>query len=238
MSAKSSCAASGSAAVVRFAISARSASVIASPALLRSSRLASAAGSLRARHRMTKHPSTHILAVLAIAAAGTACSNNARNNSTTGANTGAADQRSANAGTPMTVTGCLQQVGRTYVVTRLNEPSREGVGTTGSGAAVEREQMRMAANAYRIEGKEQGDWASMVGKQVRVSGAVKEGADLPRPDASASGDRASATSGSSDDASREKIDKGDLAKLDVTSISVVSDNCGQAGDAAATTPRR
>ena len=188
---------------------------------------------------MTKHSSTHILAVLAIATAGTACSNNnARNSSSTGANTGASNQRSANAGAPMTVTGCLQQVGRTYVVTRLNEPSRQNVGTTGNAAAVEREQMRMAANAYRIEGKEQGDWAPMIGKQVRVSGAVKEGADLPRPDASASGDRASATSGSSDDAShRDKIDKGDLAQLDVTSITVVSDNCGQAGDAA-TTPRR
>ena len=188
---------------------------------------------------MTKHPSTHILAALAIAAAGTACSNNARNNnSSTGANSAAADQRSANAGAPMTLTGCLQQVGRTYVVTRLNEPSREGVGTTGNGAAVEREQVRMAANAYRIEGKDQGDWAQMVGKQVRVSGAVKEGADLPRPDASASGDRANATSGSSGDASqRDKIDKGDLAKLDVSSITVVSDNCGH-NEAGATTPRR
>jgi hypothetical protein len=190
---------------------------------------------------MTKHLSTHILAAVAIAATSTACSsNNARNNSSTGANTSAADQRSANAGSPMTLTGCLQQVGRTYVVTRLNEPSREGVGTTGNGAAVEREQMRMAANAYRIEAKEQGDWDRMVGKQVRVSGAIKEGADLPAPDASApaSGDRAGATSGSSD-AQRDKIDKGDLAKLDVTSISVVSDNCGQPGDAgAASTPRR
>jgi len=186
---------------------------------------------------MMKHPSTHILAALAIAVAGAACSNNARNTSSDGAHGTAAD-RSANAGAPMTVTGCLQQVGRTYVVTRLNEPSREGVGTTGSGAAVEREQVRMAANAYRIEGKDQGDWDPMVGKQVRVSGTVKEGADLPRPDASAAGDRASATSGSSDAASREKIDKGDLAKLDVSSISVVSDNCGQAGDGAATTPRR
>jgi hypothetical protein len=189
-------------------------------------------------HRMTKHPSTHILAALAIAAAGTACSNNARNNSSTGANTAASTQRSANAGAPMTLTGCLQQVGRTYVVTRLNEPSREGVGTTGNGAAVEREQMKMAANAYRIEAKEEGDWPQMVGKQVRVSGAVKEGADLPRSDASASSDRTSGTSGSNDASQREKIDKGDLAKLDVTSMTVVSENCGQAGDAAATTPRR
>src|SRR4051812_30596549 len=157
-----------SAAAVRLPMSARSASVTSARARRGRDQLEreSAAGSLRARHRMMKYPSTHILAALAIAAAGTACSNNARNTSSNGANGTAADQRSANAGTPMTVTGCLQQVGRTYVVTRLNEPSREGVGTTGSGAAVEREQMRMAANAYRIEGKEQGDWASMVGKQV------------------------------------------------------------------------
>ena len=133
----------------------------------------------------------------------------------------------------MTLTGCLQQVGRTYVVTRLNEPSREGVGTTGSGAAVEREQIRMAANAYRIEAKEQGDWDRMVGKQVRVSGSLKEGADLPRPNGAATeADRTGANSGSSDAQEREKIDKGDLAKIDVTSMTVVSDNCGHGAAAA------
>ncbi|MCU1384564.1 MAG: hypothetical protein JWL71_3261 [Acidobacteria bacterium] len=190
--------------------------------------------------RMMRHTSTYMLAALAMAAT-TACGNdNARHNSATAANTAAGDQRSAKAATSMTLTGCLQQVGRTYVVTRLNEPSREGVGTTGNGAAVEREQLRMAANAYRLEGKEHGDWDQMIGKQVRVSGTVDEAADLPRPGTSTAtgGDRPSATSGTSDGANREKIDKGDLAKIDVSAMTVVSENCGHGAADAASSPRQ
>src|SRR5262245_53419455 len=53
---------------------------------------------------------------------------------------------------PISVTGCLQQgSGRTYILTRLNEPAQKEVGTSGSPAAVEREQLRAAANAYRID---------------------------------------------------------------------------------------
>ena len=176
---------------------------------------------------MTKHTSTYLIAVFGIAAT-TACGNgNARNSSSssTAANTPAVD-RKANA-EPINLTGCLQQAGRTYVVTRLNEPARKGVGTTGNGAAVEREQLREAANAYRLTSNQQDDWDKMVGKQVRVNGSVKEAADLPRPDTQASsGADRTAASGSTDANQREKIDKGDLAQIDVTSMSVVSENCG------------
>jgi hypothetical protein len=166
-----------------------------------------------------------ILTALAIVAT-TACGNDARNGNTpnsTAANRPAADQRAENE-TPITLTGCLQQDGRTYIVTRLNEPSRKGVGTTGNGAAVEREQLRQAANAYRIESKDQSDWDRMVGKQVRVSGSVRKTADLPA--ATTGSGSAGSTPGGSNDTSREKIDKGDLAQVTVESMTIVSDACG------------
>ena len=61
----------------------------------------------------------------------------------------------------------------------------------------------------------------MVGKQVRVSGIMARRADLPSPRV--------ATPNSPDDAknrSMEKIDTGDLAKIDEASITVVSSSCG------------
>ena len=109
----------------------------------------------------------------------------------------------------------------TYIVTGVNEPSDKGIGTTGSPAAVEREQLRAAANAYRVDPKEDVDMDAMVGKQVRVSGIIAKRADLPAPSVT--------TPNSPDDAknsSREKIDTGDLAKIDEASITVVSSSCG------------
>lgn len=125
---------------------------------------------------------------------------------------------------PITVTGCLQKEGAlmtTYIVTGVNEPSEKGIGTTGSPAAVERERLRAAANAYRIDPKEDVDMDAMVGKQVRVSGIMAKRADLPTPSV--------ATPNSPDDAknrSKEKIDTSDLAKIDEASITVVSGSCG------------
>lgn len=126
--------------------------------------------------------------------------------------------------TPITVTGCLQKAGTlmtAYIVTGVNEPSEKGIGTTGSPAAVEREQLRAAANAYRVDPKEDVDMDAMVGKQVRVSGIIAKRADLPAPSVT--------TPNSPDDAknrSMEKIDTGDLAKIDEASITVVSGSCG------------
>jgi hypothetical protein len=181
-----------------------------------------------------------VMAVFGIAAA-TACGNNgARNNSASSAaaNTSAGD-RNANAA-PINLTGCLQQAGRTYVVTRLNEPSQKGVGTTGSGAAVEREQLRAAANAYRLTSNQQDDWDKMVGKQVHVNGTVREAADLPHPttQASANAGGTTAATGTTDTTQREKIDKGDLAQIEVTSMAVVSDNCGADSGSDKTDTRR
>src|SRR5206468_856907 len=122
---------------------------------------------------------------------------------------------------PITVTGCLQKgsgIGHTYIVTSINEPSQKGVGTTGTGTAVEREQLREAEHAYRVDAKDNVDMDAMVGKQVRVSGTMAKHADLPA--------MPSATTGQNEQRKPEKIDQDDLAKIDDASVSVVSDNCG------------
>jgi hypothetical protein len=161
-------------------------------------------------------------AVSALAIAGTiACGNNNRSTnatSTTPQPAAATDQKTEKKATPITVAGCLQHDGGTYIVTRLNEPSQKGVGTTGSAAAVEHEQLRAAANAYRVDPKQDVDLDKMVGKQVSVSGTVEDKANLPQ---------ASGTSGQNP-GDRADIDRGDLAKISAESVSVVAESCGAA----------
>jgi hypothetical protein len=141
---------------------------------------------------------------------------------------------------PINVTGCLQQgSGHTYILTRLNEPSQKSVGTSGSPAAVEREQLREAAAAYRIDPQGDVKLDDMVGKQIRVSGMLTDRADLPKPDANGSAaanrDERGTSAAAANDArtngdrtgnDRPDIKQGDLAKIDATSVTVVSDACG------------
>jgi hypothetical protein len=176
---------------------------------------------------MTKHIITSTITAVALA---TVCACNKDNRDNTNAMPPAnqtpitqsappADQQAVNS--PITVTGCLQKKGgltTTFIVTGINEPSQKGIGTTGNGTAVEREQLREAENSYRVSPKDNVDMDSMVGKQVRVSGVIAKRADLPEP--------ATATSGKKEAKEMEKISKGDLAKIDDATISVVSDNCG------------
>jgi hypothetical protein len=176
---------------------------------------------------MTKHIITSTITAVALA---TVCACNKDNRDSTNTmppanqtpitqSASPADQQAVNS--PITVTGCLQKEGglmTTYIVTAMNEPSQKGIGTTGNGTAVEREQIRAAENSYRVSPKDKVEMDSMVGKQVRVSGVIAKRADLPEP--------ATATSGKNEAKEMEKIDKGDLAKIDDATISVVSDNCG------------
>ena len=174
---------------------------------------------------MTKHIITSTITAVALATV-CACNRDNRDNrnnkpanqTPTTERTAPADQQAVNS--PITVTGCLQKEGglmTTYIVTAMNEPSQKGIGTTGNGTAVEREQMREAERSYRVSPKDNVDMESMVGKQVRVSGVIAKAADLPEP--------STATSGKNEK-EMEKIDKGDLAKIDDAMISVVSNDCG------------
>jgi hypothetical protein len=179
---------------------------------------------------MTKHIITTTITSLAIA---TICACNKDNSDPRRTdNTPVTDQtpiaRNAPAerqaiNSPITVTGCLQKgsgLGHTYIVTAMNEPSRTGVGTSGNGAAVEREQLREAQNAYRVDPKENVDMDAMVGKQVRVSGTITKRADLPDVPVSPAGQNEPQRT------EKLEIDQGDLAKIEEASIGVISDNCG------------
>src|SRR5215467_3603674 len=128
---------------------------------------------------MTKHIITSTITAVALATV-CACNRDNRDNrnnmppanqTPTTERATPADQQAVNS--PITVTGCLQKEGglmTTYIVTSMNESSQKGIGTTGTGTAVEREQMREAENSFRVSPKDNVDMDSMVGKQVRVSG--------------------------------------------------------------------
>lgn len=130
-------------------------------------------------------------------------------------------------GAPIELTGCLQKGdGRNdYMLTQVNSPS-SAVGTSGvkNEAAVEREQIRSASHAYRLDG-DNDDFEKLVGKLVRVSGTVEESSEV-RQNAtemkpSTDGNRAPAADGN-----RVEIKEGDLAKVDVNKVERVADECG------------
>jgi len=156
---------------------------------------------------------------IAFAMTTVACGNGttASNNKTPDSSLAATNNRAAQdtrLDTAVSVTGCLQQDGRTFIVTHRNEPAQKNAGSVGNGTAVEREQLRSAANAYRLSPAKGVDLDKLVGKQVQVSGTIDKPATLP------------GAAGSS--AQREDIGKGDLAEIKTDAVTVVADNCGGA----------
>jgi hypothetical protein len=138
------------------------------------------------------------------------------------------DQAKANENAqPITINGCLQQ-GKygTWIVTRLNEPSKKEVGTSGSAAAVEHEQLREAENAYRVDAPSDVKMDQFLGKQVRVTGKLTDRGDVAK-----SANDTAATSGSAS-ANDKKADKGldisqrDLARIDASSVTATGPACG------------
>ena len=119
-------------------------------------------------------------------------------------------------GTPLTLTGCLQETSGDLVLTMQNEPAGTpgAVGTGGGSSSPAEDHMQAAADAYRLEGDEDA-LRSHIGKQIRVTGTVDEQSDVAP--------RAGAGSGEAD---RTDIDAGDLAALNVTSVEAVAGTCG------------
>ena len=174
------------------------------------------------------------LAASAVAAM-VACGNN--NPSSTAANKNANpnaaptpaatnDQAKANDNAqPITINGCLQQSKNgTWIVTRLNEPSKKEVGTSGSAAAVEHEQLREAENAYRVDAPSDVKMDQFVGKQVRVTGTLTDRGDVAK-----SANDTAGTSGSASANDKDKgldISQGDLARIDASSVTATAAACG------------
>jgi hypothetical protein len=132
---------------------------------------------------------------------------------------------------PITVTGCLQKGGfNTYILTRMTTPP-QSVGTGGDNDAkpsiAERDQIRAAENAYRIDPSADVKLDELVGKQITVKGMIAERSDLQGNDRN---ERTTGTGGNKNDPSdRQEIKAGDLAKIDATSVTKVSDECGTGG---------
>jgi len=159
-------------------------------------------------------------AIVSLAMMTAACGNGTTSSSAKGVDSSQAAQndrsrQDSRSGAPITVDGCLQQDGRTFIVTELNEPTQKNAGSTGNGAAVEREQIEAAAHAYRISPAVGVDLNRMVGKQVRVSGTIYKPGDLPRATGSPT--------------ERPDIDKGDLAQISANAVSELSESCGGSG---------
>jgi hypothetical protein len=185
----------------------------------------------------------------AIAAAAACNSSNRGNVNNNGDANGTADRTAADVKRdeprqqPINVTGCLQQGnGHTYILTRLNEPSQKSVGTSGAPGAVEREQLREAANAYRIDPQGDVKLDDMIGKQIRVSGMLADRANLAKPEANVApganreerGTSGAAANDANRNTDRADIKQGDLAKIDATSVTVVANACGDQANAKGT----
>jgi hypothetical protein len=132
------------------------------------------------------------------------------------------DSSSRKAASPITVAGCLQKgTGSDFILTRINEPSKTA-GTTGvgestaaradnsGGGTVEREQLRSAAGAYRVDAAKGVSLSELVGREVRVVGTITENMDLPRANA---------------DRNPVRVKQGDLARIEATSVSQTAAEC-------------
>jgi hypothetical protein len=169
-----------------------------------------------------------VVAGCAVVAAA-ACGSSNKSRTATGEATGSIDRdrdapKSETAASSITVAGCLQQGnGSDFILTRINEPS-ESVGTAGtkdaaaarsgsSGAGVgtvERERLRSAAGAYRVEAADGVNLADLVGREVRVVGTIKQNMDLPRANAQRD---------------PVQVKEGDLARIEPASVSQTAAQC-------------
>lgn len=121
---------------------------------------------------------------------------------------------------PITVAGCLQRDDDgDFLLTRVNAPSQPNVGSTGTPAGVEREQLRQAWATYEIEPADDVKFDGMVGKEVQIVGTIEKSADFPKAEAQADPDK------------RADVDEDDVTEVKATSATVVAETCKSAESA-------
>jgi hypothetical protein len=138
---------------------------------------------------------------------------------TTGA---CSNDRDAHEGAPITVAGCLQKGDDDYLLTQVNRPSSD-VPKSGvsSGDQVAREESRAATHTFRLNGQED-RLKQLIGRQIQVSGTTAEGSDVWEKVRDANEDAKD-----NGEPKVPAIKEGDLAKIDVTSVAQVADQCGE-----------
>jgi hypothetical protein len=194
------------------------------------------------------HRSTPAIAC-ALLAACIACGSDNRDDSRNPAADRQHDQQAAPANEPqadqaaqaqsVSLDGCVQKgagmLSNDYLLTTLNEPPGM-TGTSGSvtrtGSSVEREQMRMASQMYRLESMADVKLDDMVGKQVRVTGVIAKASNVPNGNGAIGSDQDTQRPNrdQSDRNDRNpRITTADLARFDVSSATVINQSCGARG---------
>ena len=142
----------------------------------------------------------------------------------------AADARDADKNPTTMLTGCLQEtkgMAGNYILTQANAGSNSSApvgtsGSTSSGSAIEQKQMSAAKKSYRLSG-ETDQLKNLVGHEVRLSGTITDKGDL------SSNNPPTEKSPSASGKTTRDIDDSDLPKVEVASVSSVSDSCSSAG---------
>jgi hypothetical protein len=130
---------------------------------------------------------------------------------------------------PIDLTGCLQKLSGSYLLTYTNRvPGATATDSQENNTAVERGPSSVR-QAYRLSARDKTSFEKLVGKQVKVSGTVTETADLIARDERRGNDLVMVgTSGVQDqEPDRSRIKPGDLAKVDVASIHQVGEGCAE-----------
>jgi len=141
------------------------------------------------------------------------------------------------AGTPVTLTGCLQKHDRlidSYILSDVRDDA--AVGTSGAD-----QPPAAAARAYRIVDADRDDLEHNFGKQVRVTGRLRDagerigtsgelGAD-PRPDTQRDAQQGAAAAPTND------VEADDLPSVKAESITPIADACGTSGAGAKSQPK-
>jgi hypothetical protein len=123
---------------------------------------------------------------------------------------------------PITVSGCLQRADDgDFLLTRVNTPAQPQVGSTGSPAGVEHEQLRQAWATYQVEPGRDMKFDDMVGKEVQVVGTIERSADFPKAEAQGDPDK------------RADVDDDNVTEVKATSASVVAETCRASESASA-----
>ncbi len=136
------------------------------------------------------------------------------------------------------LTGCLQQgTHGTYILTALNRPAQPH---SSDPSVVAREDLAAASHAYRLSASSDKNLSKLVGRTIQVDGTVTQPSDLgpsTTPSAGTVGTAGDGTRPASRASGRHHIDQGDLAKVEVSSVTEIANVCGKRAKARRTVKR-
>lgn len=128
----------------------------------------------------------------------------------------------------VSLTGCLQEGSHgTYILTELNRPAMPD---SSNPSVVAQEDLAAAVHAYRLSASQDQKLSKLVGRTIRVEGALTQPSDLVASNTAAGGPVGTAGQGTQTAArvsGRRQISQGDLAKVEVSSVMKIANVCGR-----------